>query len=116
MKELPQIKTPDLKVDWNFLAIKLWSFIGDRVTGIVHQRRQQLTLGEEYNGLELWRALFIQNKGGAEQVGVAGMSAFHQIPTLQTHRGLATSCGRVAIDAHEARAWIGRRQSESHVH
>ena len=93
LRDLPNIKIEGLDVDWNNLAVKLWTFIGNHVTGIIHQRRNQLTLGQEYNGIELWRALFVQNKGGAEQVAVGGISAFHAFPVcrrvedLQYHIG-----------------------------
>ena len=84
LKEIPGLRVDPAHgledADWMNIALKLWSFIGNHVTGLIHQRRHQMTLGEEYNGLELWRALYVQNKGGAEQVQVGGISAFHAFP------------------------------------
>ena len=39
-----------------------------------------MTLNEEDNGIELWRALFIENEGGAEQVQLGGMNSLHSFP------------------------------------
>ena len=46
----------------------------------VYDRRLQLTNGEDCNGLELWRRLYLENKGGAEHVMLAGISRLHRFP------------------------------------
>ena len=59
-------------VDMQWISRHLWSFTGRNVTDVVHGRRLNMTLNEEDNGIELWRALFIENEGGAEQVQLGG--------------------------------------------
>ena len=44
-------------LDWHWIASQIWSFIGRFMTDTVFGRRLTLTCGEEFNGLELWRAL-----------------------------------------------------------
>ena len=46
----------------------------------VHERRLQLTGGEDNNGLELWRSIFQENEGGAEHVVMAGIRRFQRFP------------------------------------
>lgn len=46
----------------------------------VYDRRLQLTNGEDCNGLELWRRLFIEHQGGAEQSMMAGIQSVHRFP------------------------------------
>ena len=46
----------------------------------LHGRRLALTQNESDNGFELWRALFVENEGGAEQVALGGMSNLHAFP------------------------------------
>ena len=67
-------------VDMNWVAKHLWSFIGRNVTDTVHGRRLTLTQNQEDNGIELWRALFVENEGGAEQVQLGGMNSLHSFP------------------------------------
>ena len=69
-----------VSVDLNWVANHLWSFIGRNVTDAVHSRRLTLTQNEEDNGIELWRALFVENEGGAEQVQLGGMTTLHAFP------------------------------------
>ena len=51
----------------------LWAFLGGHALhNKVYERRLQLTGGEDGNGLELWRALYHENQGGAEHVIMGG--------------------------------------------
>ena len=51
-------------MDLNRLSSILWSFLGQHcLANKVYDRRLQLTNGEDVNGLELWRKLFIENQG-----------------------------------------------------
>ena len=42
--------------------------------------RTQLTNGDDCNGLEPWRKLFIEHRGGAEHVRMAGIARLHMFP------------------------------------
>ena len=50
--------------------------------------------GGNNNGLELWRALFVKHKGGADQVQLGGINNLHNFP----------QCDRV--DALQS--WVGK--------
>ena len=68
-------------MDMPFLTTQLWGFLGNYALGdAVFSRRLQLVNGESSNGLELWRKLFIENKGGAEHVVMAGLRRLHNFP------------------------------------
>ena len=54
------------------IAINLYSFLGMHLGSQTYMRRPQLVDGEEGNGLELWRKLYLQCDGGAEQVYLSG--------------------------------------------
>ena len=62
----------------------------------LHGRRLALTQNDVDNGFELWRALFIENEGGAEQVALGGMSNLHSFP----------QCPRIDDLQH----WLGQWQ------
>ena len=48
----------------NQLSSHLWTFLGQHcLEDVVYSRRLQLTNGEDLNGLELWRRLFLENQG-----------------------------------------------------
>ena len=49
--------------------------------------------GETYNGLELWRRLYVENKGGAEQVVMAGLRRLHNFPQCPDKTKLGTRLG-----------------------
>ena len=71
-------------------------FIGKNINGDLHGRRLALTQNDADNGFELWRALFKENEGGAEQVALGGMSNLHAFP----------QCPRVEDLQH----WLGQWQ------
>ena len=67
--------------DLNRLSSSLWSFLGQHcLADVVYDRRLQLTNGEDCNGIELWRKLFRENEGGAEQVTLSGLKRLHRFP------------------------------------
>lgn len=74
----------------------MWVFIGKNVDNELHGRRLALTQNDPDNGFELWRAIFIENEGGAEQVTLGGMSSLHSFP----------QCTRVEDVQH----WLGQWQ------
>ena len=52
--------------------------MGPRLGDTTYNLRVQKAGGEDRNGLELWRKLFLENEGGAEQVALAGLRRFHK--------------------------------------
>ena len=64
---LPTTTVPELPyVNWSWIATQIWTFTGAYLTLL---RRTSLTLGQEFIGLELWRAPCMENcKGSAEMV------------------------------------------------
>ena len=80
----PRIDGVDL--DLVLLAKELWCFLGQRLGDAVYSTRIQLAGGEDRNGIELWRRLFMNNEGGAEQVALSGLRRlhrFHQCPNKE---------------------------------
>ena len=63
------------------------------MTDTLFGRRLTLTCGEEFNGLELWRALWMENHGGSVEMKVSERNFFINFPKcaredeLQTHLG-----------------------------
>ena len=82
-------------VDFKWLSQHMWVFIGKHDNDL-HGRRLALTQNEADNGFELWRALFVENEGGAEQVALGGMSNLHSFP----------QCPRIEDLQH----WLGQWQ------
>lgn len=72
----PSLPTANLQQ----VASQLWTFIGNNVSDLTHQRRSQLAVGEQFNGMELWRILYMENEGVARQVAVAGRSGWYSSP------------------------------------
>ena len=52
-------------VNWLWVANHLWGFIGKCVDHTMLGRMSTLAGGEEFNGMELWRALFVEYRGGS---------------------------------------------------
>ena len=82
----------DAALDLVKISQLLWAFLGSHALhNNVYERRVQLTGGEDGNGLELWRSLFQEFEGGAEQVIMAGITRFRKFPNcphrskLQAH-------------------------------
>ena len=71
-------------------------FDWENINADLHGRRLALTQNDADNGFELWRALFKENEGGAEQVALGGMSNLHSFP----------QCPRVEDLQH----WLGQWQ------
>ena len=58
-------------LNWQWVATHLWSFTGAYLTDIQLTDRATLSGGQEFNGLEHWRALFLQNCGGSSEMANA---------------------------------------------
>ena len=80
-------------IDFQWATAHMWTFIGKHVAEAVYSRRQTLVNGEEDHGIELWRALYVENEGGAEQVIVGGMNNFHTFPRCDRPENLQTYIG-----------------------
>ena len=44
-------------LNWEWVATHLWTFTANYLSDTQLNRRGTLVMGEEFNGLELWRAL-----------------------------------------------------------
>ncbi len=55
-------------LDWQWIATHLWTFTGNFLSDAQLTRRAALVGGEEFNGLEYWRALYSENVGGSTQL------------------------------------------------
>ena len=55
-------------LDWQWIATHLWTFTGNYLSDSQLTRRAALVGGEEFNGLEYWRALYSENVGGSTQL------------------------------------------------
>ena len=59
----------------------------------VYMRRTQLVNGDPSNGLELWRRLYEECEGGAEQVMLAGVTRFMNFEKCTSKAKLSTFLG-----------------------
>ena len=91
---LPTTHIPDLPyVNWSWIATHIWTFTGAFLTDNQLLRRSTLTLGQEFNGLELWRALYMENCGGSAEMITTERAFFIDFPKceratdLQIHLG-----------------------------
>ena len=81
-------------LDLEFIGTQLWTFLSQFAIGDqLYARRVQMVGGETYNGLELWRRLYVENKGGAEQVAMAGSRRLHNFPKCPDKSTLGTWLG-----------------------
>ena len=81
------------RLDLPWLSRHLWTFLGNRLGDSIYVRRIQVAGGEESNGLELWRRIFMENEGGAEQVALAGLRRLHSFPKCPSKERLGTYLG-----------------------
>ena len=91
LNDIRSVDDAPLNLPW--LSRHLWTFLGPRLGDSIYQRRVQMAGGEDSNGLELWRRLFIENEGGAEQVALAGLRRFHAFPKCTKKEDLSTFLG-----------------------
>ena len=70
----------------------------------VYSRRVQMVNGETCNGLELWRRLYVENEGGAEQVVMAGLRRLHNFPQCPDRSKLGAWLGE----------WLTLKKSHAH--
>ena len=89
--------TNGVECDFAQIAGILWSFLRNNVNDKVHERSLELTFNQPGNGLELWRALFVENEGGAEQVQLGGMTNLHSFPQCPSAADLQHYIGQWQI-------------------
>ena len=75
------------------LSDRLWAFLGARMKDPLYMNRLQMVSGEDGNGLELWRKLYMQCEGGAEQVHMAGVHRFMTFGQCPSRSKLASYLG-----------------------
>ena len=74
---IPWAKLATLKVaslpnlDWQWIAEQLWTFTARYMSDTLFGRRMTLTGGEEFNGLELWRTMYMENMRGSSEMKLA---------------------------------------------
>ena len=71
----------------------LWMFLASVLADSVFTRMESLAGGEEGNGLELWRVLYVNNAGGADEVEVADLGALHSFPACPNPSQLSSYLG-----------------------
>ena len=80
-------------LNWHWIATHIWTIIGGFLNDTQLNRRTDLTLGEEFNGLELWRALYTENCGGSAELLTTERGFFidfpkcHKATDLRAHLG-----------------------------
>ena len=67
-------------MNWEWAATHIWTFIGGYLSDDIMRRRMTLTNGQDYNGLELWRALYAENNGGSTELAVLERGWFIDFP------------------------------------
>ena len=85
---------PTLTLDWEWLNAHVWTTMSYFVDDTVLARRLVYTNGEDWNGLELWRALYIEGKGGSTKVNVTGQTQFHNFPQCKSIANLQIHVGQ----------------------
>ena len=70
---------PGCSADPYFVSLQLWTFIGENLDNALFDKRTEKA-GEEENGIELWRKLFVTHEGGSRQVQVSGIGSLHSFP------------------------------------
>ena len=76
------------------MASHLWTFTGGFLTDSQLNRRTNLTLGEEFNGLELWRALCMENCGGSAEMATNERGFFIDFPKCERAIDLRVHLGQ----------------------
>ena len=92
---LASIHIPELPhMNWQWISTHVWTITGGFLSDTQLNRRTDLTCGEEFNGLELWRALFNENCGGSAEMGKTERSYFINFPKCEKTTELRTHMGQ----------------------
>ena len=88
-------QNPELPhLNWQWIAQHLWSITGNYLTDNLMNKRTDMTLGEEFNGLELWRALFNEHCGGSAEMGKTEREFFIKFPKCPKASDLRAHMGK----------------------
>ena len=79
--QLTTLRVPELPyLNWQWVSTHLWSFTGAYLTDSQLTNRVTLVGGQEFNGLEHWRALYLQNCGGSSEMANAERGFWIEFP------------------------------------
>ena len=78
---------PGFNFDPYFVSLQLWTFIGENLDNSLYERRIEKA-GEDENGIESCRKLFVTHWGGSKQVQVSGMESLHSFPPCERNEDL----------------------------
>ena len=93
-RSLATTQVTELPYDnWEWVATHIWTFIGGYVNDILLSRRSTMTNGEEFTGLELWKAIFQENCGGSAELANLERGYFVDFPTCDKPAGLQSHLG-----------------------
>ena len=81
-------------LDWQWVATHLWTFTANYLTDTQIERRGTLCMGEEFNGLELWRTLYRENCGGSAQLANLERGHFIAFPKCNNASELRIHLGQ----------------------
>ena len=104
VQELPNL-------NWEWVASHLWSFTSSFLTDTQLDRRMALVQGEEFNGIEFWRALYQENIGGSVQLAAMEHSHFISFPKCSSATGLHAHLGQWM----QLKATYGSHLPEAHL-
>ena len=77
-KLYPTMKGLSAQLLW--VSNALWTFVSPHLTKSFRKTVRSFVNGEELNGLELLRAMWLRFEGGASEVEVADLGALHEFP------------------------------------
>ena len=75
-------------VNWIWSANHLWGFIGKVLNDTMLGRMQTMAQGEEFNGIELLRAIYLEFMGGSVEMNVTERGFFIDYPTCSKDEDL----------------------------
>ena len=91
-RTMSNCRVPDLpNVHWAWVATHLWSFVSRFLGDTMLGRMDTLANNEEFNGIELWRNLYLEFMGGSTEMSHNERNFFVNFPKctkdedLQTH-------------------------------
>ena len=70
-------------MNWQCIATHIWTIGGGSLSDLQLNRRIDLTLDEEFNVIELWRAVFNENCGGSAEMGKTEQGYFINFPKCE---------------------------------
>ena len=74
-------RIPELpNVQWSWVATHIWSFVSRFLGDTMLGRMENMAQNEEFNGIELWRALYLEFMGGSTEMSVNERNCFINFP------------------------------------